>query len=56
MEIFICFALTIFFIGFIIKTSSKNEFKSNVSNKNSQNDYTEYNPINPAFSDDFSSK
>ena len=56
MEVFIGFAIVILFIGFVIKTVSKSNFKSDVNIKNSQNDYAEYNPINPAFSDDFTSK
>ncbi|WP_195680402.1 hypothetical protein [Aliarcobacter butzleri] len=56
MEVFIGFAVVILFISFVIKTASTDSFKSDVNIKNSQNDYAEYNPINPAFSDDFTSK
>ncbi|MFX4218549.1 hypothetical protein ACOL3B_06560 [Aliarcobacter butzleri] len=56
MEVFIVFAVIILFIGFVTKTVSKGNFKSDVNIKNSQNNYTEHNPINPAFCDDFTSK
>lgn len=56
MEVFIGFAIVILFIGFVIKTASKGNFKSDVNIKNSRNDYTKYNPINPAFRNDIRNK